>query len=82
MICKICGNSENNKIFNIKEMMFGFRDKFIYFECSKCSCLQIEKIPENMGKYYPSDYYSFKKADKSRNILKQIIKAKRDKYTF
>lgn len=82
MICKICGNSENNKEFKIREMMFGFRDEFSYFECSKCGCLQIEKIPENMGKYYPSNYYSFKKADKSNNFLKQILKAKRDKYTL
>lgn len=82
MICKICGNSENNKEFKIKEMMFGFRDEFTYFECSKCGCLQIAKIPENMGKYYPSNYYSFKNVDKSRNFLKQIFKAKRDKYAL
>ena len=36
MICKICGNIEENKVFKIREMMFGFRDKFTYFECSKC----------------------------------------------
>ena len=82
MICKICGNSENNKVFNIREMMFGFRDEFTYVECSKCGCLQITEIPRNMGKYYPSNYYSFKNADKSRNFLKQILKAKRDKYTL
>ena len=62
--------------------MFGFRDEFTYLECSKCGCLQIAKIPENMGKYYPSNYYSFKNVDKSRNFLKQILKTKRDKYTL
>jgi len=82
VICKICNNSENNKEFKIREMMFGFRDEFTYFECSKCGCLQIMQIPRNMGKYYPSSYYSFKNVDKSRNFLKQILKAKRDKYTL
>ena len=82
MICKVCGNSENNKEFKIREMMFGFRNEFTYFECSKCGCLQIVEIPRNMEKYYPSDYYSFKNTDKSRNFLKQILKAKRDKYTI
>jgi len=82
MICKICGNSENNKELKLKEMMFGFRDEFTYFECSKCGCLQIVEIPRNIGKYYPSNYYSFKKADKSRNFLKQILRGKRDKYTL
>ena len=82
MICKICGNSENNKEFKIKEMMFGFRDEFTYFECSKCGCLQIAKIPKNFKKYYPLNYYSFKKVDKSKNFLKQILKEKRDKYAL
>lgn len=82
MICKICGNSEYNKAFQIKEMMFGFRDEFTYFECSKCGCLQIGKIPKNMGKYYPSNYYSFKKGGGSNNFIKQILKRKRDKYAL
>jgi 2-polyprenyl-3-methyl-5-hydroxy-6-metoxy-1,4-benzoquinol methylase len=81
MICKVCGNSGNNKEFQIKEMMFGFRDKFTYFECSKCGCLQIAEIPKNMGKYYPSNYYSFKKGESS-NFIKQYIKKQRDKYAL
>ena len=81
MICKICGNSENNKKFRIKEMMFGFRDEFTYFECSKCGCLQIAKIPRNIGKYYPSNYYSFKKGE-SNNFIKQFLKRKRGDYVL
>ena len=82
MICKICGNSENNKEFKIKEMMFGFRDEFTYFECSKCGCLQIAKIPKNMGKYYPLNYYSFKKKGESNNFIKQILKRKMNEYAL
>ena len=82
MICKICSNSKNNKAFNVKEMMFGFRDKFTYFECSRCGCLQIAKIPENMGKYYPSNYYSFEKSISNNNFIKQIFIRKRDEYAL
>jgi len=81
MICKICGNSENNEEFQIKEMMFGFRDEFTYFECSKCGCFQISEVPKNMGKYYLPNYYSFKKGE-SRNFIKQILKRKRDEYAL
>jgi SAM-dependent methyltransferase len=40
-------------------MMFGTRDEFTYWECSVCGCLQIARIPERLGDYYPDDYYSF-----------------------
>lgn len=82
MVCKVCGNLENNKEFKIKEMMFGFRDEFTYFECFKCGCLQIMQIPRNMEKYYPSNYYSFKKLDNPNNFIKEILKRKRDMYVL
>jgi len=85
MICKICGNSENNKIFNIKEMMFGFRDEFAYFECSKCGCLQITEIPKNIGKHYPPNYYSFNNLsfkNENDSIIKKILIRKRDEYAL
>lgn len=43
----------------MKEMMFGFRDEFEYFQCSDCGCIQIQKVPHNIEKYYPSNYYSY-----------------------
>lgn len=81
MICKICDNSKNNKEFKIKEMMFGFRDEFTYFECSKCGCLQIAEIPKNISKYYPLNYYSYKKI-LNKNFIKEFFKAKRDEYAL
>ena len=57
MICKICTNSENNRAYQIREMMFGFRDEFTYFECARCGCLQIAEIPSNMDRYYPATYF-------------------------
>ncbi|MGZ7068006.1 MAG: class I SAM-dependent methyltransferase, partial [Methanobacterium sp.] len=71
MKCRICGNGENNKLFQVKEMSFGLGDEFTYMECHNCGCLQITEIPENMENYYPSNYYSFIKKN-IEVILKMI----------
>ena len=59
MICKICQNAKNNQVYEAREMMFGLKDKFTYFQCGNCECLQISEIPQDMSKYYPENYYSF-----------------------
>ena len=60
--CRICHES-SSKTYIAKEMMYGTRDEFEYFECENCGCLQISEIPTNLGDYYPSNYYSFKRLD-------------------
>lgn len=57
--CAICDNTRDNISYVGKEMMLGLRDKFDYFKCSQCGCLQIVEIPSNLDKYYPSNYYSY-----------------------
>jgi len=59
--CRICGNDNNTEELIIPEMMFGTKEEFTYFRCSKCDCLQIKTIPENLGDYYRDDYYSYAK---------------------
>ncbi|OAT81219.1 hypothetical protein A6M21_11370 [Desulfotomaculum copahuensis] len=60
MKCKICDNFvEKSSLFNVQEMMFGYKDTFSYFQCPKCGCLQIAEVPFDMSKYYPPDYYSY-----------------------
>ncbi len=51
--------------------MFGFRDLFIYFQCSQCGCLQISEVPANMDKYYPAHYYSL--SPKPRRFLNNPV---------
>jgi SAM-dependent methyltransferase len=68
MTCTICGNEENNKTYLLKEMMFGYKDKFEYFECAACKCFQIKDIPPDMDKYYPTNYYSLN--EENGQILK------------
>lgn len=41
--------------------MFGLRDEFTYLECRACGCLQILNPPGEMQRYYPPDYYAFRK---------------------
>jgi SAM-dependent methyltransferase len=61
--CRICGNTEGDQAYTAREMMYGMREEFDYFQCNSCACLQIVDFPEDMSKYYPGDYYSFNKYD-------------------
>ncbi|NDV47165.1 class I SAM-dependent methyltransferase [Paludibacter sp. 221] len=67
--CRICGNGKNNEPYRVKELHLGLRDEFDYFECSTCGCLQIKNFPENIDKYYPSDYYSYNSSIYEKNSL-------------
>ena len=46
MICRICGNDKNNKPFEVREMLYGTKEKFDYFQCAECECLQISEYPK------------------------------------
>ncbi|MFZ6022876.1 MAG: class I SAM-dependent methyltransferase [Bacteroidota bacterium] len=74
--CRICYNVDGNKIFSTQEMMFGFRDSFTYIECVSCGTVQIEKIPSNIEKYYPSDYYSYAQDENAGISFKDWRKGK------
>src|SRR5262249_53067905 len=58
--------------YRAREMMYGSREAFEYFECSECGCLQIAKMPENPGKYYPDDYYSLKLPGLAQRLKSEI----------
>ena len=57
--CRVCGSDDSHKTYFAKEMMYGTREIFAYFQCSECGCLQILETPPDMSAYYPSDYYSY-----------------------
>lgn len=59
-ICKVCGNGTGNKLHQVREMQLGLREMFPYLECGNCGLMQLQQVPEDLGKYYPNeDYYSF-----------------------
>jgi len=84
--CRICENLIDNTTYETKEMMFGLKDKFEYFQCAQCYCLQIASIPSDMSKYYPSNYYSYSHKEpyikKSNNSIIAFIRKLRDHYTI
>jgi len=61
MICKICNTEIESEPLNVCEMMFGMRTVHAYFECPNCEALQIAQIPGDLDRYYPDNYYSFKR---------------------
>ncbi len=58
-VCAICGTEGEFNSYLAREMMQDKRDEFEYFVCSNCFCLQIAKVPDNLGEYYGEVYYSF-----------------------
>lgn len=80
MDCRICKNSAENEEFSVREMMFGKRDTFDYFLCSKCGCLQISAMPDDLTPYYDeSIYYSHQNAASG---IRGYLEAKRDRYAL
>lgn len=57
--CVVCEGSLLSEVINVKEMMVGIGEPFAYRQCGDCGSLQIDRLPDDMSKYYPSDYYSF-----------------------
>lgn len=57
--CRICGAEGDFETYLAREMMQGTKEEFVYFACDRCHCLQIASVPENLGEYYGSDYYSY-----------------------
>ena len=56
--CRVCGSGGPHAVHEAREMMFGLRDRFDYFECADCGCLQIAEFPGDIAAYYPKEYYA------------------------
>lgn len=70
--CRICLTVDSHPTYLAREMMFGLRDPFQYFECSRCGCVQIKEIPQELSRYYPASYYSFTPPRPS-GVLKRFL---------
>ena len=57
MSCRLCHSTEDHREFEIREMMFGLKDRFSYFQCANCEAIQATEILADLDKYYPQDYY-------------------------
>lgn len=63
-LCRVCDWTGSAERFAVREMMFGWRDSFDYFECPECGCLQIAAVPDDLGRYYPAAYRAFALSDR------------------
>jgi SAM-dependent methyltransferase len=63
-------------------MMLGLGDEFDYFRCADCGCLQLEEVPSDLGRFYPSHYYSLAMdpQDVFRGRLKARARTARDRW--
>jgi len=72
--CRYCHSTQGIN-FLATERMLGLGGEFTYTSCTSCGSIQISSILEDLGPYYPSDYYSFGLLQPSgllRNLLKNI----------
>jgi len=60
--------------------MLGIGDYHEYGECCTCGSIQNLNPPNNLSKYYPSNYYSFKK--KIEHPLKRWVRTQRALYNL
>jgi SAM-dependent methyltransferase len=64
--CRVCGSLGGHREFLAREMQFGTREEFAYFECADCGCLQIAEVPADLARHYPSGYYSSRPLDERK----------------
>jgi len=60
--CRICQDLGPHRTVNAREMMFGTREPFLYFECEGCGSVQISAAPGDLGRFYANGYYSYRQA--------------------
>jgi SAM-dependent methyltransferase len=71
--CRICGNQTSNTTHVARELQLGLGDEFRYFECARCGCLQIEDVPQDLSKYYPNCYYSYRPARPTLDFSRRSV---------
>ncbi len=72
--CRICGGAAGKR-HDAREMMYGSRETFAYFECAACGTLQIETVPGDLARHYPAGYYSLDGGLPKRPSLKRRLAA-------
>lgn len=69
--CRVCQGRSVLGRHSVREMMYGTREAFAYFQCADCLCLQIEQIPNDLARHYGQGYYSYRRAARPAHWLKR-----------
>jgi SAM-dependent methyltransferase len=57
--CRICFSTDVSEHIEVPEQMFMTGESFRYERCRTCGCFQICALPEDLGRHYPNNYYSY-----------------------
>lgn len=71
-VCRVCGNPGPFTRYQLREMLFGTRETFEYLRCPTCGVMQIAKLPADLGKYYPNDYFGTSAAASSTPSIARL----------
>jgi SAM-dependent methyltransferase len=74
--CRVCGQAAAGPLLPVREMMFGSKERFDYFECGACGCLQIVDIPGDLARHYGEGYYSFGGRANRRGVAARLVHAR------
>jgi len=83
-VCRICYSQADHQVYEVREMQFGTREPFQYFECCECKCLQPVYVPADLSRYYPATYESLNQQppDNFRGAIKNKLKAFKTRFAI
>lgn len=58
--CVACEGVHRVETFVATERLLGTLERFEYWECPDCGCVQIARIPNDLARHYPPHYFAFK----------------------
>lgn len=70
--CVVCHSQADHQFFAVREMYFGSKEAFDYFECADCGTIQIRSIPDDLSRHYPADYYSFSASGRKQSSTLEV----------
>jgi SAM-dependent methyltransferase len=73
--CKVCLVGDASTVIPVEDVITN--ETFNYRQCSGCEVVYIDKVPVDLSKYYPTNYYSF--SGNKQTVLSRLKKS-RDKY--
>ncbi len=63
-------------------MMFGSGERFQYFQCGNCGCLQLAEIPDDVSRFYPDRYYAHSAHPFHFDGVRGLLRRMRNRYAF
>jgi SAM-dependent methyltransferase len=73
--CRVCGGSGRFESYWAHEQLRRLDEVFEYRLCPDCGCLQIAEIPDDLGRYYGSDYYSMREPPQYGWLTRALLRA-------